>query len=120
MGGETGFTSSIHDFVCSVPTSIETVHQRVTGAMRLGCAGEEQSLTAPFTTISHSLTKMSLRCFFFTLRTGLVLSGALFFFAGGRSQAVVGKSRTTGSIYLTSVSSTIAKHHQRATLILGM
>lgn len=34
--------------------------------------------------------------------------------ADGRSQAVVGKSRTTGSIYLTSVSSTIAKHHQRA------
>ncbi|KAI4803070.1 hypothetical protein KUCAC02_006628 [Chaenocephalus aceratus] len=33
---------------------------------------------------------------------------------GGRSQVVVGKSRTTGSIYLTSVSSTIAKHHQRA------
>lgn len=33
---------------------------------------------------------------------------------GGCSQAVVGKSRTTGSIYLTSVSSTIAKHHQRA------
>lgn len=50
-------------------------------------------------------------------------TGRLFFFslslsasfkAGGRSQAVVGKSRTTGSIYLTSVSSTIAKHHQRA------
>lgn len=34
--------------------------------------------------------------------------------ADGRSRAVVGKSRTTGSNYLTSVSSTIAKHHRRA------
>lgn len=37
---------------------------------------------------------------------------------GSCSQAIVGKSRTTGSIYLTSVSSTIAKHHQRAAALI--
>lgn len=66
-----------------------------------------KSLTPPFSTISHSLMdpKVPQKCLFPPL-----LGSSL----GWCSQAVVGKSRTTGSIYLTSVSSTIAKHHQRA------
>jgi len=37
-------------------TAVQAVLQRDTGALRPGCAGEEQSLTPPCATISHSLT----------------------------------------------------------------
>lgn len=66
------------------------------------------SFNPPFSIVSHSLIdpKDTPLNHPFWPRLGSSL--------GGCSQAVVGKSRTTGSIYLTSVSSTIAKHHQRA------
>lgn len=64
---------------------------------------------------THSLTIMTWKCFATQGgEAGWCCLCGIFFVAGGCSQAVVGKSRTTGSIYLTSVSSTIAKHHQRA------
>lgn len=87
-------------------------NHRVTGVLRLGCEGGEQVYPTPrhHQPLTHwpkgPRKKLSCRSSVCRLPPGSSL--------GGCSQAVVGKSRTTGSIYLTSVSSTIAKHHQRA------
>lgn len=100
--------SRIDSWVTSRPDPPRPANHRVTGALRLGCAEEERF----YLTLRHHqpLTHWPKAPHPSTNVPPLVWVSSL----DGCSQAVVGKSRTTGSIYLTSVSSTIAKHHQRA------
>lgn len=77
------------------------------------CRGGTESHPT-FHTISHSLADFKRSSDICPREQKKKASSTARLSAAGRSQAVVGKSRTTGSINLTSVSSTIAKHHQRA------
>lgn len=98
--------SRIDSWVKSRPDPPRPANHRVTGALRLGCAEEERFYLTlrhhqPLTHWPKALPPAQRRSVWVSSLDGC-------------SQAVVGKSRTTGSIYLTSVSSTIAKHHRRA------
>lgn len=105
-----GFISSIHDMFCVSRQVYRLSFKELLELWGRGVQGRNRVSPHP----SAPSATHSLKCLLHFGLGWIYPVRCLFFFAGGRSQAVVGKSRTTGSIYLTSVSSTIAKHHQRA------